>query len=247
MLRGVERYRRAGRRQRGRPLLPTVARVVGGALAAAMVVRWLLLGTFGVQSAAMQPAIAPGDRVLTEQLSYGARWPWRRGRTPAVGAPQRGDLVVVEVPYYPRGTLRGVVDGLVRVVSFGALSTLRLPDGAALHPFAIKRLLGLPEDTIRVEDSVVFVRPVGSPDFLSEYELLPELIATAVALPEQWRRDFPFSGNEPEVTLGPGEYFVMSDDRSFAADSRSWGPLTSQAFVGRVFARYWPLSRISGM
>ena len=243
----VECYRPARRRPRRRPLILTALRLTLLALVVALVVRWLLLGTFSVWSLAMQPAVRPGDRVFTEQLSYGARWPWRSGRTPSFANLRRGDLVVVEVPYYPHGTLRSVLDGLVRVASFGALSTLVLPDGAALHPFAIKRLLGLPGDTVRVDDSVAFVRPRGSPDFLSEYELLPELVTTAMPLPDHWRRDFPFSGNQRPLLLGDDEYFVMSDDRSFAADSRTWGPIAMNAIVGRVFARYWPLARISGM
>ena len=45
------------------------------------------------------------------------------------------------------------------------------------------------------------------------------------------------------LTLGPLAYFVMGDNRGNSNDSRSFGPITRDEIVGRVWLRYWPLDK----
>jgi len=47
----------------------------------------------------------------------------------------------------------------------------------------------------------------------------------------------------PPTHLGPKQYFVLGDNRSFAQDSRDFGPVPRAAIFGRVFLIYWPLGR----
>lgn len=89
----------------------------------------------------------------------------------------------------------------------------------------IKRVIGLPGDTVEGSGGVVFVN--GQP--LDE-RYLP---ASAVTL------DF------ARVDVGENEIFVMGDNRQNSRDSRFFGPVPTDLIVGRAFARVWPLGALS--
>jgi signal peptidase I len=106
-------------------------------------------------------------------------------------------------------------------------------------PF-IKRVIGLPGDTVQLENGHVFVAPRGSP---------------AVQLNERSYLNTDINGN-PEATLPrdvsgtsqwtvpAGTYFVMGDNRSVSEDSRTFGPIRRDLIIGRAWLRYFPLNRI---
>lgn len=91
----------------------------------------------------------------------------------------------------------------------------------------IKRVIGLPGETISGQDGAVFVngRRLKEP-------WLPKGVTTA-----------PF----PAVHVPKGDYFVMGDNRGDSADSRVIGPISGDLIVGRAFIRVWPISRIGGL
>lgn len=93
----------------------------------------------------------------------------------------------------------------------------------------IKRVLGLPGDTIEVKDNAIWVNnnKLDEPYIPSSFEILPGNFTKGKA-----------------VRLGADEYFVSGDNRPYSSDSRAWGPITSKEIVGRVFFRYWPPSAV---
>ena len=97
-------------------------------------------------------------------------------------------------------------------------------EGPENTPF-IKRVIGLPGDTIEVRDGAVWVNGTKL-DEPYTYDLQP---TTAAQEPAKW-------------IVPSGQLFVMGDHREASADSRSFGTIEISNVIGRAWLRYWPLS-----
>ena len=109
----------------------------------------------------------------------------------------------------------------------------------------MKRLVALPGDEVSMANFVMRVRPAGTAFALTEFELSARpYYPTIPQVPALWDVTLPLSGNMDGLLLGPGEGFVVSDDRGNTSDSRTWGPIDVRTIAGRPVFRFWPLSRI---
>ena len=88
----------------------------------------------------------------------------------------------------------------------------------------IKRVIGLPGDTVEVQNGGVFVNG----------KALDEAY-----VPEEYR-DHSFM---PPARVPDGQYFVLGDHRSSSNDSRSWGMVPRRYIYGKAVFVYWPLER----
>ena len=131
---------------------------------------------------------------------------------------QNGDyLIVDEISYRLRTPQRG------EVVVF------KYP----LNPSQryIKRIIGLPEETVEIKDGKVIVYDSdGVSQSLDEVKYLTESIET--------------SGNG-EFHLSGSEYFVLGDNRFASSDSRRWGSVPGENIIGRVLIRVWPIAALA--
>lgn len=86
----------------------------------------------------------------------------------------------------------------------------------------IKRIIGLPGDTVEISNTQVLVN--------------------GTALNETYIREEcrPMSCPDNRWDVGPGQYFVMGDNRNESRDSRAFGPVDQQFIVGEALVRYWP-------
>ncbi len=96
--------------------------------------------------------------------------------------------------------------------------------------FFIKRIIGVPGDTVSISGREVKITNSGHPD--------------GVTLDESYVHTMKPSASITE-TLGEGEYFVMGDNRDASSDSRSWGVLQRDKIVGRALLRLFPLTEVS--
>lgn len=98
--------------------------------------------------------------------------------------------------------------------------------------FFIKRIIGLPLETVEMRDGQIFIRNGENKNGL--------------ALKEPYIDDARKSrSGELSITLKDDEYFVMGDNRNESSDSRIWGPLKRRLIVGRPFVRLFPVGKIS--
>ncbi len=144
-----------------------------------------------VDGFSMRPTLENDQFVLVYRLAY------------LNGHFERGDIIVFRPPMYPQED------------SWRHL--LGLP-GFSLYEDYIKRIIGLPGETVRIEGGQVFINDV-------------RLAEPYIAAPPQ------YSG----VWYVPeGHLFVLGDNRNNSSDSHSWGPLPVENVVGKAILVYWP-------
>jgi len=96
--------------------------------------------------------------------------------------------------------------------------------------FFIKRVIGLPGETIKIQDGRVFIYNQENPQgvILNEAQYLPDV----------------YTAGDMEIVLKAGEYFVLGDNRGSSSDSRRWGVLPQNLIIGKAWIRAWPVSRV---
>ena len=93
----------------------------------------------------------------------------------------------------------------------------------------IKRIIGLPGETVSIRGTKVYVdnQPIDE-------KYLPEKMFTPGSY---------FLREGGSVVVPDGSYFVMGDNRTGSSDSREWGAVKKEEFIGKVFFRYFPFDR----
>jgi signal peptidase I len=95
----------------------------------------------------------------------------------------------------------------------------------------IKRVIGLPGEHVRLSSSTVYINGKA----LSEPYLPPRTVTAPGA----------FLGENKEITVQTGDYFVCGDNRPHSSDSRDFGPIPVGDFIGKGIFRYWPFDKFT--
>lgn len=180
-------------------------------LAAVLVLRSFIVEPFQIPSASMVPTLQVGDYILVNKFSYGLRLPVLKTKILGVGEPQRGDVIVFFPPHK--------------------------------NVYFIKRLIGLPGDHLQYRHKVLYINGVKAEQtYLATLalprgtELASEKLGDVVHdINKQVDSFYPIA-DEVDVTVEPGHYFMMGDNRDNSADSRFWGQVPQENIVGRAFA-----------
>jgi signal peptidase I len=103
------------------------------------------------------------------------------------------------------------------------------PEENGENPYFIKRVIGLPGETVQILDGKVYI---------DGEQLQEDVYGITDTI------DYPGIAEEP-LTLGDDEYFCMGDNRPVSFDSRykEVGPVTRGEFIGKVWIRIWPFSK----
>jgi signal peptidase I len=123
-----------------------------------------------------------------------------------------------------------IVDELSKYVGEyrrGEVVILRYPNDPS--KYFIKRIIGLPGETVTIRDGVV--------------SITSKEITTPIVLAEPYVKNV--KPDNTARTLDGDEYFVMGDNRAQSSDSRMWGPVPERLLNGKALIRLFPLSAIA--
>ncbi len=233
-------------KHRSRRRLVTLIKLVVSLFVLYEIVTIVFATSFEVGSIAMRPLLYRGDRLIASPLAYGAWIPFTSVRLPGIVAPRRGDIVLAHPAYYSAPPW--YLEAAEPIVRFFTLQKVDLANAVRYRTadLVVKRIVGIPGDTVAMRHFVIFVKPRGETDFVRETELSRASYTVAYDhLPDAWPADFPLSGDMAPVTLGADSYFLAGDNRTESSDSVLWGPATGADIVAKVVFRYWPLSVIT--
>jgi signal peptidase I len=203
--------------------LPTLPQALASLMQTVVVALFIL--TFVVQpllipSESMERTLLVGDFLLFNKQNYAAPGPIGRWLLP-YRSPARGDIVIFRHPY---------------------------------PPMLIKRVVGVPGDRLRIAGGQVFINGVALSEPYAAFEPAPrdqgrdnfpgENYPGPQVDPEWWRQMQSLT-RDGELTVPADKYFVLGDNRNHSLDSRYWGFVPRDAFVGRPLVIYFSLDRPS--
>ncbi len=164
---------------------------------------------------------------------------------PLLRTPKRGDVVLIQpYPVEKHSLPVRLINLLCRFVTAQQWEPFQGDkNGNRSVPF-IRRAIGMPGDTIYLDNYLLYIKPKKESHFLTEFELTQSKYDITVAnAPVQWDKDLGAKGNTKEITLGEDEYFVLCDNRLESSDSRTWGVVKQTAFRGKAVLVYFPFSK----
>ena len=104
----------------------------------------------------------------------------------------------------------------------------------------IKRCIAIPGDTVWVQKGEVDFKQPGQKDFT---RLVEPYLDPKVPMDNPQKPDAVFGASKP-LTLAPGQYFAMGDNRNNSYDSRFWGPVDRNRILGKCAFIFFPFNRI---
>jgi len=111
-------------------------------------------------------------------------------------------------------------------------------EGYGRKEYLIKRIIGLPGETIRIADGNVYIKEKGSSDFV---QLVESYLAFGTTT-EVMGRGMEYGYDE--ITLGEDEYYCMGDNRGVSNDSRNLGPFSKKRIKAVAVIRVYPLNQM---
>ena len=164
--------------------------------------------------------------------------------SPLLKNPERGDVILLS-NYEKSGLnpVKKVIRQLVLFVTMRKWQPFEENSGFGTRP-VIRRVVGMPGDTIYIDHYVVFIKPAGQNHFLTEFEVTESKYNARILVPPAlWDADFGAKASVEKITLSEDEYFVLGDDRLTASDSRIWGPVKQKSIIGKVLMLYFPFGK----
>lgn len=186
--------------------------------------------TYRIETDTMEPSFSTGNIVAISKLFN-------------ADSLNRGDVVYRKALHK---TNLNVFQRLANSVVSLATAKFVLPfkdDEQALTKGGFYRVLGLPGDTIYLDNCIAYIKDASADSFLTEFEVIStKYDIETVSLPSDWEREMPFSGSSQRITLGENEFFLLTDNRKATLDSRLNGVCSIEDIEGKAVVVTWPFA-----
>lgn len=189
---------------------------------APIIIRFFIFELRWIPSGAMKPTLIEGDRIIVEKYSR------------FFDTPKRGDIIL----FYPPSTK----------LSNNPLAIFARLTGFFCKDVAyIKRIVGIPGDTIETKhekDGSTYIYINGkkyNEDYVEniyDYPPCPDEKTTDNSIPENYKLKC------SPITLEKDSYFMVGDNRGNSYDSRYFGAVKKDRFIGRAVLIYAPSNRV---
>lgn len=186
------------------------------ALLVVIVIKTYIFDIVRVDGPSMNPTLIHNDRLIITKFNY---------------APAAGDIIILDSSYSDREEyLESYENATGKELNWVTkkLMYFNLPDDLK-HRYYVKRIIGMPGDTINIKDGRVYVND----------KMLDEPYFDGITQITDFSVSYP-------VTVKEGHVFVMGDNRGNSTDSRSssLGQVPMEAVIGKSQFRIWPFNAI---
>jgi len=233
----AERQQRAGEALR-EPILVEYARSFFPVILIVLLFRSFIAEPFKIPSGSMMPTLLVGDFILVNKFAYGLRLPVLGTKLVDIGEPHRGDVFVFKYPGFSC-TVAG------KPVRSG--KPCEYPTAPVPKLDYIKRVIGLPGDTITYRNKTLYVNgaEVTQTDAgpfigtgmegqrMAGAEIHEETLSGVHH--QVLESNFLPPGREGTWVVPAGHYFAMGDNRDNSEDGRYWGFVPEQNLIGKAF------------
>lgn len=201
------------------PLITDYARSLFPVFLIVLLLRSFVAQPYRVPSGSLEPTVIPGDFILVNQYDYGLHLPVWRNQIIAVSHPKRGQIALFHWPVDP-------------------------------HITFVKRVIGVPGDTVSYVNKVLtingkvmkqkflgfnVIRQGGQQIKMAKYEENLDGLKHGIYVCAKGIKNCPSQGHDfYHLKIPAGYYLMMGDNRDDSDDSRDWGLVPVNHFIGRA-------------
>ena len=197
-------------------------RSILGAALIFLFIRTFFIEAFRIPSGSMEPTLLVGDFLFVNKLAYGPHIPFTNINLPGYSEPKRGEIAVY-----------------------------RSPDASDGHPTVVKRIVGLPGDTLHMRSALLHVNGIAQRQgYGADVGLAQDTYDPAFV----WQRQYalgrsrfggapatPTHDNWGPIVVPANHFFTLGDNRYNSKDARYYGFVPRENLRGRPLFIYFSI------